>query len=205
MMLLTMADRSVRIATRSRRFAEPRRRAPRLLHTAAFIVALCTAVTQALADTPRDILQDVARCTDIASANERLRCFDAAGARARAVLAAPSGNSESNTVRRAHESFGLTQPPAPVTRPEQFGRPMPRAEELQKITANTSEFRRTPRGKALFVLDNGQIWRQLDSDGTSVVDPPSMGFGVTIERGALGSYNLTMEGRSGLIKVMRVK
>ena len=82
---------------------------------------------------------------------------------------------------------------------------MPRPEELQSITATASEFARTPRGKALFVLDNGQVWRQLDSDGSAVLDPPARGFKVTIERGAFGSYNLTIEGRGGLVKVTRLR
>lgn len=166
---------------------------------------LCVAATQALADTPQVVLQELARCADMADPQERLRCFDAAAARAKAVLAAPPAAGAGNAAGSPSDSFGLARPPTPATRPEQFGKPMPRAEELQSITATTSEFAKTLRGKALFVLDNGQVWRQLDSDGTEVVAPRASGFKVTIERGALGSYNLTIEGRGGLIKVARVR
>ena len=68
------------------------------------------------------------------------------------------------------------------------------------------EFAKTARGKALFVLENGQVWRQIDGDGTVVLDPPQgKTMKVLIERGLLGSYNLTIEGRNGLIKVTRIK
>ena len=68
------------------------------------------------------------------------------------------------------------------------------------------EFARTPRGQALFVLANGQVWRQSEGDTSVVRDPPSgVPMKVTIENGFLGSYNLTIEGRNGLIKVTRLK
>jgi len=60
--------------------------------------------------------------------------------------------------------------------------------------------------KAVFILENGQVWRQIDGDATDVLAPPSgTRMRVTIEIGALGSYNLTIDGRKGLIKVNRLK
>ena len=48
--------------------------------------------------------------------------------------------------------------------------------------------------------------RQLDADDTQVLEPlPGEVMKVTIARGVLGSYNLTIEGRNGLIKVRRVE
>lgn len=205
MMARTLAGRPPWLAAPSTSVSGTMWPAPRRCRTAALLVALFIATPHAFADTPQVILQEIARCADTANADERLRCFDAAAARAKTVLAAPPAANDGNAARSPDDSFGLAQPPAPVTRPEQFGRPMPRAEELHSITAITSEFAKTPRGKALFVLDNGQVWRQLDSDGTAVLDPPARGLKVTIERGAFGSYNLTMEGRSGLIKVVRLR
>ena len=68
------------------------------------------------------------------------------------------------------------------------------------------EFARTPRGKALFVLENGQVWRQIDSDQTVVLDPErGRAMKVKIESGFLDSYNLTIDGRNILVKVNRIK
>lgn len=166
---------------------------------------LALTATRALADTPQVVLEELVRCADMADSQERLRCFDVAAARARMVLASPPATGAGDAAGSSPDSFGLARPPTPVARPEQFGKPVPRAEELQSITATAIEFAKTPHGKALFVLDNGQVWRQLDSDGTEVVTPRASGIKVTIERGAFGSYNLTMDGRSALIKVARVR
>lgn len=137
------------------------------------------AVPRAGADTTRDALSEIARCAAIPDAAERLRCYDAAAARAKEALA---------------------------PRPEDFGRIAPNPPELPQLSANVSEFRRTARGLAVFVLDNGQTWRQLEADGSQILEPPpGTTLKVTIERGLLDSYNLTIEGRNGLIKVRRVE
>jgi hypothetical protein len=172
----------------------------------------------ARADATRDALAEIAKCADIAGAAERLKCFDDAMPRARSALAAPAPASTATPAsapppRTATRSslldwFGFAQPEKPVTRTEDFGKPPPEptAGEITEVTAGVVQFARTPRGKALFVLDNGQVWRQIDSDGTGVFDPaPGESMRVTIARGALGSYNLEIAGRNGLIKVNRLK
>ena len=133
----------------------------------------------ARAEPARDALFEMTQCIKIGDATARLHCFDAAAARAQQVLA-PSA-----------ESFGKPPPPAP---------------EIDKITATVHELSRTARGKAIFVLDNGQAWRQLDADDARVMDPASGSvMRVTIERGAFGSYNLAIDGRNGVIKVRRIQ
>src|SRR6266545_166877 len=65
---------------------------------------------------------------------------------------------------------------------------------------------RIARGRSIFVLDNGQVWRQLDGDDADVQDPrPGEPMKVAIETGLLGNYNLTIEGRNALIRVRRLK
>jgi hypothetical protein len=158
------------------------------------------------ADATRDALADIAKCADIAEASERLKCFDAAVPRAKSALAAPA---EKPAEKSLLEWFGFAGSPKPVTKPEDFGKAAPEArpgQEITEITATVLEFAKNPRGKSVFILDNGQVWRQLDADGTEVRDPnPGTRMRVTIETGALGSYNLTIEGRNGLIKVSRLK
>jgi hypothetical protein len=116
-------------------------------------------------------------CAAIGDASERLKCYDA------------------------------VSQPSPAAREDEFGKPpAPRADAVTQISAGVLELGRTARGRALFVLDNGQTWRQLDGDDSEVHDPPpGKTLKVTIEKGLLDSYNLMVDGRAGLTKVRRVK
>lgn len=131
----------------------------------------------------RDALSEIAKCAGVVGPPERLKCFDAA-------------------VQRAKDVLG--EQPA---REDDFGKPPPpRTDEVAQITATVLELARTARGRAVFILDNGQTWRQLDADDTQVRDPaPGKVLNVVIAKGFLGSYNLTLEGRNALIKVRRLK
>ena len=113
-------------------------------------------------------------------ATERLRCYDMAAPRAKQAL---------------------------VANPQDFGRPAPTPPaEVAEITAVVREFSKTARGRAVFVLDNGQTWRQLDADNVAVQEPdPRKALNVTVSRGLFGSYNLAIEGRSGIVKVRRLE
>src|SRR6267378_4391587 len=130
----------------------------------------------------------------------RLKCFDAAAPRANGAAAQPAREATGRA------EFGFS-PPQAVTRVEDFGKPPP-PPEITQITATVLELGRTLRGRSIFVLDNGQVWRQIDGDDADVQDPqPGKTMKVTIETGValLSSYNLTIEGRSALIRVRRVK
>lgn len=169
----------------------------------AIAVALLFAAGTARADTPQDALAEFAKCADIADSGTRLRCFDAAIPRAKSALAEHRAAEK----RGFLDWFGFGRPPRPVTRPEDFGKP-PAAEpgEITQLTATVAEFAKTPRGKSIFILDNGQVWRQLDSDSDEVFEPaPGKPMKVTIEAGSFGGYNLSIAGRNGIIKVRRLK
>jgi len=175
--------------------------------TLVFLFCVLAVVSRAHADVARDVLTEITKCADIIDASERLKCFDAAVPRARSTLAAPA--EEAPKKRSILDWFGFSRQQKSATKPEDFGKPAPSQapeEGLTEITAAVIEFATTPRGKAIFILDNGQVWRQLDGDSTVVFDPaPGTTMKVTIEQGALGSYNLTIEGRRSLIKVSRLK
>jgi len=164
---------------------------------------------QAHADAARDALAEMVKCAEILDPVERLKCFDAVAPRAKSALAVPEKPPEKPPEKSAFDWFGFFKPPPPVTRPEDFGKPAPEpapGEEISEIKATVLEFARTRRLKGLFVLDNGQVWKQLDGDPAEIRDPPAdTVWKVTIERGVLGSYNLMIDGRNGIIKVSRVK
>lgn len=133
----------------------------------------------ARADAARDALAEVARCSAIAGSAERLRCFDRAAPRANEAL---------------------------IPRAEDFGKPPPPPPEVAQVAATVRGLSKTVRGRAIFVLDNGQTWRQIEGDDTQVFEPPpGTALKVTIARGIFGSYQLSIEGRNGFVRVRRVE
>jgi hypothetical protein len=158
----------------------------------------------AYADPTQEALSEIVRCAGIPDAGERLKCFDTAAPRAKSALA----EQEAKEKRGIFDWFGFSRPRKPVTKPEEFGKPAAVAPggEITQITATVIEFATTPRGKAVFILDNGQVWRQLDGDDTRVLEPdPGKLMKVSIEIGMLENYRLTIEGRRAFIRVRRLK
>ena len=170
----------------------------------ALSVGLLIAVP-AYADDARDALEAIAKCADLTDSAERLKCYDAAAPKAKSALATPPQPAKETGV--TVENYGLPRA-QPVTKAEDYGKPAPPPgpQEITSISSAVVEFAKTARGKALFFLANGQVWRQLDADGTELPFPPAgTTMKVTVENGFFGSYNLTVEGRNGLIKVTRLK
>jgi hypothetical protein len=162
------------------------------------------------AETARGTLAEIAKCADIAAAAERLQCYDSAAATAKSVLAAPQQQSaaESEEEGGVLAWFGLASK-KPITKSEDFGKAPEEVagpKEISEISATVTEFAKNAYGKSIFILDNGQIWKQIDGD-TSEVEAPRKGgtMKVTIEKAMMGSFSLTVEGRNGLVKVRRIK
>ncbi len=170
---------------------------------AIFLVLLFS--VPANADPALDALTEVAKCADVTDGAERLKCYDRAAPLAKGAIAPAS---KAATEKKGFlDWFGFSKPATPQTADE-YGKkaPPPTPEEIKGITASVIEFARTPHGEALFILANGQVWRQLTGDTSVVRDPaPGTPMTVTIENGFLGSYNLTTDWQKGLIKVTRLK
>ena len=157
------------------------------------------------ADSTGDASAEVARCAEIAEAAARLKCFDAAGSRANGAPAAqPAGEAP------GRDGFGFS-PPRGATTVEDFGKPPP-PPEITQITATVVELARSARGRPIFILDNGQVWRQIDGDDANVLDlRPGKTMKVAIEMSRLQhliggySFKLTIEGRNGFVRVYRGK
>jgi hypothetical protein len=172
---------------------------------------LAVATGPAWADGARDALKEISKCSEIASGLERLKCFDAAVPKAQTALGAPEPAPQQGTQTEADTGgvmgwFGFSRP---VKKTEDFGKPpVPVASEhdLTSISATVTDFAKNAYGRALFILDNGQIWKQVDGDSKEVEDfregeKPR----VTIETGSLGGYSLTIAGRVGIVKVRRIR
>ncbi len=165
---------------------------------------LAFVVGPAHADAARDALEEVAKCAAVADSTERLKCYDAAAPRIKGALATPAPAPQAQDKGSILDWFGFSKP-KPPQKTEDFGKPAP-PEEVTEMTSKVVELAKTARGKAIFILDNGQVWRQLEGDTTEVAYPPTgTTMKVTIETGFLGSYNLNIEGINGLVKVRRMK
>ncbi|MEO8347059.1 MAG: hypothetical protein ABI607_15330 [Betaproteobacteria bacterium] len=175
-------------------------------YPAALFVASLLVAGPAHADPALDALTEVAKCADLADSAERLKCYDRIAPMAKSALV-PAAKAATEK-KGFMEWFGFAKPATQPQTVDEYGKPAPPPgpEEIKGITANVLQFARTPRGDAIFILENGQVWRQLAGDSTAVRDPDSgKPMKVTIENGFLGSYNLTMEWQKGLVKVNRLQ
>jgi hypothetical protein len=152
------------------------RRRSRALLAAPICAALAGPVGRAAGD--EALAAAVQACAAIARDAERLACYDrsvaplASGAPA-ATVPAPS----------PEELFGIEA----GTTPEPEQPRVPEREELAEITARVTGLKRLARGESEIELENGQVWRQLETRELLL----KVGDSVTIARAALGAFRLT--------------
>lgn len=96
--------------------------------------------------------------------------------------------------------FGSENLPAPPPAPGEAA-PVP----LDEITVGVADVAFNFYGRFIVTLDNGQIWKQLQSDTGRAHFHRHGKNVVTISRGILGSYNLVIKGRTPAYKVKRLK
>jgi hypothetical protein len=187
---------------------------------------LAVASGPALAGPRDDVLEAMGKCASLTDDKARLACYDAAAPRLRDALNKPPEVLSHPPTEEEQKSwfgfnlgglFGSSAPPAAQTTPGQFGAdklaaaaPPPAApdapaapEEIQSISANVTDYSFNPFGKFIVFLDNGQVWKETDSD-TAHFNKNGANT-VTIERGAMGSYNMHINDGNHTYKVTRVK
>lgn len=182
-------------------------------------VVAIVGVGAAQASPARDALTAVAKCAEIAGTAERLQCFDAAATAAKNVLSDADRQAQAQAQKQEEESeggvlawFGFAPEEKPVTKPEDFGI-TPRAEdrpgapkEITEISAKVLEYAKNAHGKSIFILDNGQVWRQVDGDTSEFYYRSADGpMSVRIEKAIMGSFSLYVDGKSMKLKVRRIK
>jgi hypothetical protein len=184
--------------------------------------ALCLA-----SDAPAGLLA----CRNISDAAARLACFDreaasltpapTAGGAASPIPAPIPAPSSATAASASVPPAPLAPAPvastavrrAPVLDPQQqFGLPEravaakevaagTRSADATKIEAHLAGIAPAVDGRAVFTLDNGQVWRQLSTEADLLA---KQGDAVTISRGLLGSYWLALKSKRGC-KVTRLR
>ncbi|KCZ84034.1 hypothetical protein HAD_00105 [Hyphomonas adhaerens MHS-3] len=145
---------------------------------------------------------DVYACKDITADAERLACYDTAVGRLKA--AEEAGEVKTFTRKEVEDvqrdSFGFSIPSLPKLAfgsRDSGGNSI--SDELKEVTFPVTSVSGS-RGALLVTLENGQVWRQVDSKRIS----PSPKKEARVYQAALGSFKMKLDG--GLaFRVERVK
>lgn len=151
-------------------------------------VSLLLLPATAEAQTPAD--RAFAQCGAIADASARLACYDAA-------------RDQSKATHWPEFNAPPTQAlPSPA--PQAAAHP-PSSPANGKLTVAVAHYSLSPRGRFTVVLDNGEVWRQLDSDD-GVAQFRQRGRNVVqISKGFWGSYDLRLNAANIVYKVARIR
>ncbi len=162
-------------------------------------------------------IQDVLACQALVHGVERLSCFDAAipalsAAFPRSALSAEEIaqakiRSEIQQKAAAESVFGKTledQSKDEVSSAQINENAVATIDELKEIASMVKTVEFTPLKKAIVYLDNGQIWRQLDSDTYKIRAKSSLGKEAIIKKKLMGSHMMSIGG-GRLIRVTRIK
>ncbi len=178
-----------------------------------FLIACVASAGFAAATAPAqayDIAAALLECRAVAKDKKRLKCFDAVaagleGAAPSASRSAEAGQSRPEVVETPalspEESFGKED--LPKTKEQ---RQKEKKEKLRTLIATAIEIAKNRRGKYVVILDNGQVWRQLDADSASLLLPPDdEEIRVKITRRMFGAHMLNIVGDNRSIRVERIK
>lgn len=142
-----------------------------------------------------EVVTELGRCRDLVDPNQRLACLDAASSALDQALR--SGQilivDRSQAQEAQRQAFGTAEA-------DDRQDLIPAEAPVQAIETKLVEATLGSDGRWRFVLEDGSVWRQIDTDRVSIRN--RAGEPVRIRRAALGSYLLVV-GRSGAIRVRR--
>jgi hypothetical protein len=163
----------------------------------------------AAAGTREDVLSGAVRCGGITDDRKWLDCFYGSAQPMRSQLGLPPAPpSQTVLVPVVPASPGPPAATAPVATPQRATRGFwDRMLGGQVILAATQVSNYSFDGRGLFTitLANGEIWRQQDDTQLARWKKPPTHYLVTITKGALNSYNLTITDESYIYKVWRLR
>lgn len=139
--------------------------------------------------------QAVLDCRKLTDDSARLACYDAAAAK----MGEAATRGDIVVIDRAQasaahrEAFGLHVPSL------SFVTKALKPDEVNRVEGVVDSARADINGRWTFVLEGGQIWRQISGD---LYKPPKHGSKVAIRHGSLDSYLMNVDGQPS-IKVHR--
>ena len=137
------------------------------------------------------VMSAILRCNNLTDDRQWLDCYYAVAQPVRAEL----GLSPAPQARAPIENGPRTAVPGPA--------PTPHAVDPQWSRMTSYSFNRY--GAFTVTLANGQVWRQLSGDTDFAHwTKPAPAYAARITRGALGSFNLKVKGRSEAFKVEQI-
>lgn len=161
---------------------------------AAGLLVATSAAAQSTTATPGAADRMLA-CRSIADAAQRLACYDAeTGAFAQAQQSGDVVVVDREQIRATNRSlFGFSLP--------DLARLGGSSDEVQQLTYTVRSARQSAYGDLVIEMDDGSVWRQ--TAGRQMLRPRP-GASVTVERGHLGGYLMSIEG-SASIRVARAE
>ncbi len=137
-------------------------------------------------------------CAAISDDTARLACYDNAVGNLKSAEEAGEITtvSRSDVEKVQRESFGFSIPSLPKLALPKLGAGKDRVDDNGRLTSvnfTVANVRRDPYKKLVITLENGQIWRQTDSNTVTF----SKRRGVkeaTIKRAAMGSFKIKLDG-----------
>lgn len=166
---------------------------------------LALPLSVAVASPPPNSLAQLLACRHIVTDAARLTCFDRTSAALASLPMSPLAQTPKPATPAMKEAldpqrtFGLSH--ATVVEREAAAAGI-HVQDASNITARIARIGQGPDGRAIFALDNGQVWEQLVADGTDLYTKP--GDSVRISRGWLDSYWLEAPSHHGY-KVVRLR
>jgi lipoprotein-anchoring transpeptidase ErfK/SrfK len=146
---------------------------------------------------------DISRCVGIAGPQERLECYDAAGAQALKSTTRPqsagAADPQVTTAATVPSAAAASRdaPPAVVD----SARPIKPADGRTQIDATVASLRTARDGSWIIVLSNGQVWQQTDLEKLDL----KKGYSVRIYPSIWGpGFRLSAHEIRGFIQVTRV-
>ena len=157
------------------------------------------------AETVADAME---KCRNTDNSLKRLICYDNIAK----SLNQYDGASAQVSQLQAYRSEAATQPRAQVEANRQPEASEPKNDfglehrrdlsaEASEVSLTIASFKDSLRGKKIITFSDGSVWQQSDSAYLKIEE----GQQVSIERGLLGSFYLSVEGVNKRMKVKRVK
>jgi len=188
---------------------------------------LCALIASAQAQSDESLKDQILGCASVSAPADQLVCYNALAARLKGVpkartsavpqapaatpmpaASAPPAENPAQQIAAAPIA-PPTSPPAAATRRDfgadsmPFNKDAPKA--VDQMTAKVKSVAFNYFHRFTVTLQNGQVWRQEDSDTNVASFDADRTDLVTIKRGFLDSFHLSIDGKWGSFAVRRIK